>query len=118
MIVKVNPKDVVCVPHDHNSTKIRVCEYTVVKDYCQILKSSCYSSEDYEEVDSYFENYEEEYDEGDSVTVNTRSGYNISGTLESKPDSDGYFVLSYYAGQNRVSRVAHIADIVDQDIPF
>lgn len=118
VIVKVNPKDVVCVPHDHNSTKIRVCEYTVVKDYCNILKSSCYSSDDYEEVDSYFEGYEYEYDVGYSVTVNTRSGYNISGTMESKPDPDGYFVLSFYAGETKVTRVAHTDDIVDEDIPF
>lgn len=30
MIVKVNPRDVVSVPHDANASKIRVCEYEVI----------------------------------------------------------------------------------------
>jgi hypothetical protein len=33
VIVKVNPKDVVSVPKDHNATKCRVCEYEVVREY-------------------------------------------------------------------------------------
>jgi hypothetical protein len=35
VIVKVNPKDAVSVPRDHNATKLRVCRYEVV----DILKS-------------------------------------------------------------------------------
>jgi hypothetical protein len=33
VIVKVNPKDIVCVPNADSSWKIRVCEYKVVKIY-------------------------------------------------------------------------------------
>jgi len=32
MLVKVNPRDVVCVPYDYNNTKIRACEYTVISE--------------------------------------------------------------------------------------
>lgn len=51
VIVKVNPKNVVCVPYDHDATKVRVCEYEVVKKYCDVLKSTVYDS-DFEEYDS------------------------------------------------------------------
>lgn len=37
VIVKVNPKDIVSVPLDHNATKMRVCEYVVLCDYEQPL---------------------------------------------------------------------------------
>ena len=113
VIVKVNPRDVVCVPHDHESTKIRVCEYTVVKEYCKILKSTTYKSDDYEEVDSYFEEYDE-YSVGDEITVDTRRGYEITGKMETLPDDGGYFVLSYddqYDNTNRI--VANTEDIVE-----
>jgi hypothetical protein len=33
VIVKVNPKDVVSVPVDHNAAKVRCCEYLVVSEY-------------------------------------------------------------------------------------
>lgn len=33
VIVKVNPKDIVSVPRDHNAQKVRVCKYEVVKEY-------------------------------------------------------------------------------------
>ena len=120
VIVKVNPRDVVCVPHDHNSTKIRVCEYAVVKDYCKILKSAAYSSDDYEVVDSYFEDYEDKYSEGDLVTIDTRSGYQLTGYLDSDPDEDGYFVLKHTDVSGvKHTRVAHTDDIVEEDdIPF
>lgn len=33
VIVKVNPKDIVSVPDDHNATKMRVCRYEVIADF-------------------------------------------------------------------------------------
>jgi len=30
--VKVNPKDVVSVPYDYNYSKMRVCEYEVLRE--------------------------------------------------------------------------------------
>lgn len=47
MIVKVNPADAVCVPEDHNCTKLRVCKYEVVgeiKDLQKILDGVVYST--------------------------------------------------------------------------
>ena len=70
VIVKVNPKDVVCVPHDHNATKVRVCEYEVVKDYCKILKTTVYDCNydecECDEYDDYFEE-ERSIEKGDIV---------------------------------------------------
>jgi hypothetical protein len=50
IIVKVNPKDVVCVPNDHGYAKVRTCEYEVVKDYTDILKPCLYDT-NYDEVE-------------------------------------------------------------------
>jgi len=33
VLVKVNPRDVVSVPKDHDAQKCRVCEYTVLSEY-------------------------------------------------------------------------------------
>lgn len=51
VIVKVNPKNVVSVPKDHDFGKIRVCEYTVIGEYKQELKSHVYS--DMNSLDEY-----------------------------------------------------------------
>lgn len=37
VVVKVNPRDAVCVPHDSNWQKLRACAYTVVEDYTGAL---------------------------------------------------------------------------------
>jgi len=76
VIVKVNPKDVVSVPNDHNCTKCRVCEYYVVKDAEGIMSSPLYttSGEPYtsNDFDASFDflydeddDYEYEYDNED-----------------------------------------------------
>lgn len=47
MIVKVNPADAVCVPGDHNCTKLRVCKYEVIGEIFNvenILKKAVYTS--------------------------------------------------------------------------
>jgi hypothetical protein len=47
LIVKVNPKDAVAVPGDHNCTKLRVCEYTVIgeiNDVRNILDKAVYTA--------------------------------------------------------------------------
>ncbi len=68
VICKINPKDVVCVPHDMSQQKIRVCEYTVVGDFQGELNRTCYSGEvndDYspKEVCDDREDYFEDDDE-------------------------------------------------------
>lgn len=45
MIVKVNPSDVVSVPHDHSYQKVRCCKYSVVGEYQEALSGACYSAE-------------------------------------------------------------------------
>ena len=42
--VKVNPKDVVSVPLDHNAQKVRVCEYTVLEEFKGELTSPVYDA--------------------------------------------------------------------------
>jgi hypothetical protein len=42
--VKVNPKDVVSVPLDHNAQKVRVCEYEVLEEFKGELNSPVYDA--------------------------------------------------------------------------
>jgi len=44
VIVKVNPRDAVSVPGDHEFTKLRVCAYEVLCEYKAPLERSAYSS--------------------------------------------------------------------------
>lgn len=72
VICKVNPKDVVCVPHDLFHQKIRVCEYTVVGDFQGELNRTCYSgrvNDDYspKEVNNDKNNYFEKIDVEDML---------------------------------------------------
>jgi hypothetical protein len=68
VIVKINPKDVVSVPKDHNAQKVRVCKYEVVEEYKFVLPEystcesycSCSSNDFYDE---YEDDYEEEEDD-------------------------------------------------------
>lgn len=41
LIVSVSPENVVCVPKDHNCTKLRVCEYHVQSTFKQPLSNTC-----------------------------------------------------------------------------
>lgn len=41
VIVKVNPRDVVSVPKDHNAQKVRVCKYEVVEEFKNALNDCC-----------------------------------------------------------------------------
>lgn len=64
VIVKVNPRDVVSIPYDHNDTKARVCRYEVIEEYTgeldqpawdmAVVESASDTSED-DEVDSWGE---------------------------------------------------------------
>lgn len=65
VLVKVNPKDAVSVPNDHNFTKLRVCEYEVIGEYVAPLESAVFtnSSKDYE-------TFEEEYECEDTENNN------------------------------------------------
>ena len=65
VLVKVNPKDAVSVPTDHNAQKLRVCEYQVVENCGPGILTDpmygSYSEDDSDEGDGYCEE-DEEYD--------------------------------------------------------
>ena len=73
MIVKVNPRDAVSVPNDHDCQKLRVCKYEVIselKNYDIALEKAVYSSEAEEVIPSdpseySFEELREENDDRD-----------------------------------------------------
>jgi hypothetical protein len=90
IIVKVNPKNVVCVPYDHNSTKIRVCEYEVVKDYCDILKNTSYD-ECYNEC-TCDEDIDNDYDSISEVSSFRRGDMALyqDSYVEVLSDTEGY----------------------------
>ena len=46
MIVKVNPKDVVCVPNDYTAGKMRTCEYEVIAEYKGELNKPVYTQDE------------------------------------------------------------------------
>lgn len=64
VIVKVNPEHVVSVPKDHDATKLRTCEYTVVQDYVAPLNDTLYRVNDnqYQEVCVSRDNFVDIYD--------------------------------------------------------
>jgi hypothetical protein len=90
IIVKVNPKNVVCVPYDHESTKIRVCEYEVVKDYCDILKNTAYD-DCYNECECD-EDCDNDYDSISEVKSFRRGDMAVyqDSYVEVLSDTDGY----------------------------
>lgn len=91
VIVKVNPKDVVCVPHDHDATKVRVCEYEVVKDYCTILKNTTYNCNyDECECDEIDDEYFTEYDEVVKGSIVTCTDFTSPLLFEVISDEDEY----------------------------
>jgi hypothetical protein len=60
VIVRVNPRDVVCVPYDHSFMKMRVCEYLVQGLYVAPLSSTTQKDED---------DGEEEFDTDEKTVV-------------------------------------------------
>lgn len=68
IICKVNPRDCVSVPNDHNFTKLRTCKLEVLEEFKGELTKALYnpsgqvSSQQYEEWDSDFEDDEDDYE--------------------------------------------------------
>jgi hypothetical protein len=64
VLVEVNPKDVVAVPTDYNGEKMRVCEYTVLKEVLRAVDAHQYHDDDYDlPLDSDEGDYEDEDDD-------------------------------------------------------
>jgi len=73
VIVKVNPRDAVSVPRDHDFTKLRVCRYEVVAVYQGALEHAQYESsnvydDDDEDRDNWDED-EEDFDYEDNIDL-------------------------------------------------
>lgn len=63
ILVKVNPKDVVSVPEDHNCQKCRVCKYEVVDEYTGPLVKPLYRADSSEmPEDIYDDDYKYDND--------------------------------------------------------
>jgi hypothetical protein len=56
--VKVNPRDVVCVPKDYNGTKMRVCKFEVVNVAESINNQVLYGSEYHCSLDAEYQDYD------------------------------------------------------------
>lgn len=69
MIVKVDPKNVVSVPADHNDQKMRVCHYEIVDEYKSNLATTLYDS-DIKEVESSNEDFDSRVVERTKVSAN------------------------------------------------
>lgn len=116
VIVKVNPKNVVCVPNDHDSGKMRTCEYDVVKLYCDVLKSTTYNScynecECDEDEDDYCVwREDEEIGCGDTVFWSKREG-----TYEVLVGPDQYDIAVIRDIVTRYVFNANVADLSLED---
>ena len=74
VIVKINPKDIVCVPNDYSCEKCIICKYYVVSDYEEPLSKSSmytedanaiYSDEDNEHYDYSLDDFDDDVDYDD-----------------------------------------------------
>jgi hypothetical protein len=65
--VKVNPRDVVAVPTDYNSTKMRVHDYLVMKEVDKPVREPLYvePSEDSDSGSDYYDDYDDDDDDDD-----------------------------------------------------
>lgn len=63
LVVKVNPKDAVSVPSDHNCEKLRVCRYEVIRviEKTTIMQESLYTNEPCDDWCDEEDNYYEEF---------------------------------------------------------
>jgi hypothetical protein len=127
VLVKVNPRDAVSVPNDHNFTKLRVCEYEVIGDYVSPLESAVFtnSSSDYE-VNNYYDHYNEEdeededYDSVEDITFDKVYELQKSRKISSTgPDEDSiqegqklYIVFSFGANDGVYFVDSVIHDVV------
>lgn len=83
VLVKVNPMDVVSVPYDHNSEKLRTCEYLVISEYIdnEPIKSVYWNDEDDSECsddsddDHYIDDEEDEFWEDDDEEGETTTEF-------------------------------------------
>lgn len=113
--VKVNPKDAVSVPSDHNAQKLRVCAYEVVEEYNGPLNSALYSTnggvESYEDGE-YDWDEDDDYEDDDELDIMTRE--------RSLPENvDEFDTIEFiYRGTDGTAktRYVHVQDVDDEHI--
>jgi len=66
VVCEVDPEHVVCVPYDHESQKMRVCEYKVIGNYGGPLSSTVVVP-DTEDVEPFVETDEDDFEDEDEV---------------------------------------------------
>ena len=121
--VKVNPKDVVCVPDDYNNTKMRVCEFTVLAEV-QGPATSSFRREDMDEDDSSHSSQEccdESYDSCDADDEKSYTDEERDQVLDSEREHS-----FTYSGEGLMSRIAEdtgldesvIEEILDAKIAY
>lgn len=67
LLVEVDPRDVVSVPTDCNSQKLRVCRYEVIDVIESELTDPLYGDSAYDDYDEDEEDYDSDYDSDDEV---------------------------------------------------
>ena len=79
VIVKINPRDAVSVPSDHEFSKLRVCKYEVMSDYKKDLNNAVYdtSDEDFSDNDYFFED-EDRFEDHDVFADVSVSAYDLN----------------------------------------
>lgn len=88
VICKVDPADVVCVPYDASSQKMRVCRYKVVGNYSgDKLPDTTFDDDTTDEVQEadVEERVEEKIHEGDNAVVR-----NVTSTIEKRASKKGF----------------------------
>ena len=85
MHVAINPRDVVSVPHDSSSAKVRVCRYEVIgfaeADYGRSHFASTYVDDD----------EDDDYEDDNGLDVNGDNWDGLSYDDEGDPDNDGEY---------------------------
>lgn len=77
ILVKINPRDVVSVPNDHNDAKMRVSRYTVLTQIEERINAPFYQPElEFDEDDELDFDVDDDYDEEEDVTDYTDAEWN------------------------------------------
>lgn len=112
--VKVNPKDVVCVPNDYQNTKMRVCEFEVLAEvkapaltsFRSGLDMDSYNDENDEDTDFPSDDYDDNEDES--------SEKNYTEVEKDKVESAFDRFSDRYEGEGLVLRICEETEI-DED---
>lgn len=98
VLVEINPADVVSIPRDYNSQKLRTCKYVVIADYERPLENGLYTS-NYDE--KCYDDCEldcacgPDFTDDDGVDLNEDCLYSLKSTVLERA-SDYLWKFNYY----------------------